>query len=200
MLAASQITQYPAALDTTITRMIITGTDSTKIHFGHTSHPNQASLTDEGNVFHAAGGSATRAAPPANIGVARGTYPNIGELANNVWGYKDLSDSTNGFYVYDVGSNAAISGREALAFLNNISAGVCEQINKGLNLAHNPIPNQNTQVNYTSNSGMGGTGPATSGGSANTFGALPGEPFGCIQMGTDASTATYDYYHVLIEQ
>lgn len=200
MIAASQITQYPATLDTTITRMIITGTDVSRIHFDHDTHSGDGTRTDEGNVFHTDGGSATRSTPPSNIGAARGTWPDMGTLSGNTWGFKDVSNTTMGYYVFDLGSNAELTGREAFAFLNNIKLGVCEQINKGLNLAYDPLPNQSVPVDYEANSGLGDTGSATDGGSSNTFGALPGEPFGCVQMGDDASTAYYDYYHALIEQ
>jgi len=200
MIAASQITQYPASLDTTITRMIITGTDVSKIHFGMDTNPSDGVKENEGNVFHPDGGASTRSSPPANIGNARGTYPNIGVLSNNTWGFKDLTSSTYGYYIYDIGSNDLTSGREAFAFLSDISKGVCEQINKGLNLSYNPIPSQSDAVDYTLNNGLGAAAAAVQTGSSNTFGALEGEPFACIQMGSDSTTAYYDYYHALIEQ
>ena len=200
MIAASQITQYPATLDTTITRMIITGTDVSRIHFGHEEHSGDGTREDEGNVFHPDGGASIRSKPPANIGSAEGTYPDMGALEKNTWGFKDITDDDSGFYIYDIGSNEQRVGREAFAFLHDISLGVCEQINKGLNLEYDPIPNQDTAVDYEANDGLGDVAAATQGGSTHTFGALEGEPFGCIQMGDGPDSAHYDYYHALIEQ
>jgi len=198
MIAASQITQYPATLDTSITRMIITGTTAGEVHFGHTtSHSDAAdTLTDEGNVFNVDGGAATRSAPPSGIGNAEGDWPVQGTLSKGTWGFKDVTDSVNGYYIYDVGSNDAVTGREAVAYLHQIAIGVCEQINKGLNLAYDPIPFQDSAVDYTVGQGVGDAGPASDGGSSNTFGAMKGEPFGCIRNGD----IDYDYYHALIEQ
>jgi hypothetical protein len=193
MLKASQITQYPATLDTAITRMIITGTTADEIHFGQTGN----GLDDEGNVFDSDGGGITPSDPPNGIGPAQGDWPAQGTLVDGTWGFKDVTDAANGYYVYDIGINTDVSGREAIAFLHDIKVGVCEQINKGLGVAYDPIPDQATAVDYTTNTGTGDAGPAASGGSANTFGAIADEPFACFQNG---ATAVYDYYHVLIEQ
>jgi len=199
IIAASQITQYPSSLETAITRMIITGVQPSEVHFDHTTYNSDAAanVNDEGNVFKGNGGGATKTSPPNNIGNAQGDWPVQGTLSNGTWGYKDVTDSVNGYYIEGVGTDADITGRDAIAYLHDIAVGVCEQINKGLDIAINPIPFQNTAVVYDAlGNGVGASGPAVAGGSANTFGALPESPFGCIKNGT----TSYDYYHALIKQ
>jgi len=198
IIAASQITQYPSTLETSITRMIITGVPAADVHFDHTTYNSDGKtrVNDEGNVFKSEGGGATRGTPPNNIGNAQGDWPVQGTLANDTWGYKDVTDAINGFYIEGVGTDTAITGRDAFAYLSDIAVGVCEQINKGLDIATNPIPFQDGAVDYTTGTGVGAGGPALPGGNVNTIGAIPESPFGCFKNGA----TVYDYYHALIKQ
>lgn len=199
LIAASQITQYPATLETAITRMIITGVQASEVHFDHDVYNSDANsdVEDEGNVFKSEGGGVTRSTPPSNIGKAQGDWPEQGNLVDNTWGYKDVTDSANGYYIEDVGTNDDVSGRDAFAYLHDIAYGVCEQINKGLDLDTDPVPFQDTAVDYSLGSGVGSAGPASTGGSANTISAIPESPFGCFRNGNNGP---YDYYHALIKQ
>ena len=175
MIAASQITQYPSSLRTAITRMVITGVAVSQVDF---TNPSTGLETE---VFDYSGGGATVQTPPSSSGAT-------------AWGYKDVKDATNGYYIWDVGSNTNIIGRDIVAYLPSVSIAVCQQINKGLGISGD-IPVQTVAVNYV---GTGATVPVsvTEGtGAANVFGAKFGEAFLCFKNAT-----TYDYYHALVEQ
>ncbi len=206
MIAASQITQFPSTIRTAITRMVITGVTVGEVHFNQTTHPDLVDFTDEGNVFHPSGGGSVKSKPPANIGNAQGDYPVLGTLANATWGYKDVMDTTEGYYIKGVGTDTDTTGRDIFAYLHDITVGVCEQINKGLGVETNPIPDQSIAVDYTMNSGQGAaTGAVTATaqiGATNVFFPsdgvtdLDGVAFACFRNGG----TLYDYFHALVEQ
>lgn len=184
MIAAGQITQYPAGLRVAITRMIITGTAATTIVFTTPS----TGLTTE--VFDPAGGGAVSESPPGNIGNAYGGA--TGGTAG-AWGYKDISDATLGYYVTGVGTDTDVTGRDALAYIYDISLSVCNQLNKGLGLAATPAGAGNG-FQAALNAGKGA---ATFGFGSNNIDAISGQAFACVQ---DLASDPYFYYHVLIER
>lgn len=118
MVAAGQITQYPALLRSIVTRMVLSGIPVTSVDFTAGSGPAK--------VFDPAGGGTIRQAPPPNIGGA------------TAWAYEPDTGSL-GYYVKDVGSNAD-GGREVLAYLSDVTLTVCAQIQKGLRLPETPPP------------------------------------------------------------
>lgn len=197
LIAAAQTTQYPAALRSTITRMVITGTATTAIDF----------TTGNGTakVFGSSGGNAVFQTPPNNIGTASGEGQAMGgTLTASTWGFKDVSHANRGYFVLGVGTDAGVGGREILAYLHDITLAVCEQINKGLGLTTTP-ETQSTAVDLTLNSGKGADATAADAsaaaagtGTTNVYAASnsSGRAFACIRNGA----TLYDYYHALVEQ
>ena len=172
MIAAGQITQYPAGLRTAVTRMILTGTAATTIKLDTTATVG---------VFAPDGGGAVSETPPSGIGNAA------------AWSYSSVSGAT-GFYVKDVGTNTDGTGFEALASLYDVSVPVCAQINKGLGLSSTIA-----QTSDTPNPEEG-QGQATYMLGDNVIDAIPGQAFACISEGGHFSPLGYIYYHTLIEQ
>ena len=193
LIAAAQITQYPAALRSTVTRMVITGTGVSAIRYDTTSGVG---------VFAADGGASTNQAPPGNIGTI--TLGGLDGATNNAWGYKDTSDALNGYYITGVGTDTTVSGagRDHLAYLSGLTATVCQQTLKGLGLS-TTLVGQTAAVDFTTNLGEGGNvaNGAAGVGSANFFNAtgMSGNSFACTSNGT-AAAGPYVYYHALVEQ
>jgi hypothetical protein len=173
-VAGSQAVQYPALLHSIITRMVVTGVAATTITFTYpgTGQPYE--------VFDQAGGAATQQPAPAGIG---GTA--------TAWGYQDVSSSpTDGYYVKDVATNANVTGREALAYLHDISLAACRAINRGLDIPAAPATAAHAIT-------WGAPLATYNVGAANTISGagIDGHAYACVLNG-----ATYDYYHALIEQ
>ena len=197
MIAAGQMTQYPAAIRTAITRMVLTGTPVA----GATGVTFATASGNSYEVFDAAGGGAAYVSPPANVGTASGEGgpgTTVGTLASNTWGFKGATSATLGYYIAGVGTDVDVSGREVFAYVHDISAAVCQQILKGLGLSTTPAT-QSTAVDYTVGTGLG---VATEGahvigtGSNNAVSAISGQAFACFRNGA----TLYDYYHALVEQ
>ena len=185
LIAASQITQYPAALRTSITRMVVTGIQASTLTFLTTS-------TDDFGVFSATGGGATSQTPPTNIGAA------------TVWRYKAAPD--DGWYIHGIGTDGA-TGKDVFAFLDGVNAPVCTQILRGLGLGGNPLA-ETVAVDFTgTDEGL----PTQTGGvlaanaspgvaNASVFFAHNAAPqaFSCVRNGAAGSNNVY--YHALYEQ
>lgn len=182
-IAASQVTQYAAALRTTVTRMVLTGTAANAVDF------TTASPTGSAQVFASAGGGAVNQAPPTSAGTA------------TAWHYL-ASTATNGFFVTGIG---ATTGQEILAYLPNMNLSACTQVNRGLGFTTTAPAVQATPVVYPaaakegipSTQDAGGTSEST----ANATFSTPGgaQPFACFNNGT-SGTPNYTYYHTLAEQ
>lgn len=181
LISSSQITQFPAAVRTAVTRMVITGTDVTELDF-----VNDGTAADA-EVFDTTGGGVVYQDPPGNIGGA------------TAWTFLDALDATDGWYVTKIGSDANSVGREVLAVLNGVSLNICSSILKGLGLAATPRV-EGTVVTFAAPTA------ATSGAaaSAGTFfiwgdplGANDPQPFACVRNG---AAGNYVYYHALVEQ
>lgn len=184
LIAASQITQYPAALRTSITRMVVTGISVPTLTF-------LATDTTDAGVFSSSGGGATVQAPPANIGTA------------TVWRYKSAPGA--GWYIHGIGTDTA-GGKDVFAFLDGLTLPVCTQILRGLGLNGTPLV-EATAVDFTgTNEGLatqtGGVAAGTvSPGAANAsvffaHNAAP-QAFACTRNG---AAGNYVYYHALYEQ
>lgn len=186
LIAASQITQYPAALRTSITRMIVTGTQVSTLTFA------PADTTDAG-VFSASGGGGTLQAPPANIGTA------------TTWRYKTAPGA--GWYIHGIGTDTS-GGKDVFAFLNGLTLPVCTQILRGLGLNGTPLV-EATAVDF--DTGATNEGLATQTGGVVAGNASPGaanahvffahnaapQAFACTRNG---AAGNYVYYHALYEQ
>lgn len=194
LIAASQITQFPAGIRTAVTRMVITGVSSNTVSF------IAGDDDEEFGVFSPTGGGAARQDPPANIGTA------------TAWRYKAIpTTAAGGFFISGVGTGADVAGRDAFAFLEGVSTDICRSILRGLGLS-TTILQETTTTNLTdavpANEGnpllqAGGT-SATSddaGNNAYSFDAFTADPqaFACVDANSTA-TDNYVYYHALIEQ
>lgn len=109
LIVASQVTQFPAAVRTGVTRMVITGTQVTDLDFGATS-------TGADAVFDSAGGGVIYQSAPSNAG------------GDTTWYF--LEDGDN-FFIDDIGTNTT---NDVMAVLGDVSQTVCDQVNKGLGL------------------------------------------------------------------
>ncbi len=172
LIAASQITQYPATMRTAITRMMITGSTASDVAFD-TSSPSGA---DE--VFATDGGGVVEQTPPSSSGAT-------------AWGYKDLNHASNGYYIDGVGTDTDVSGRDAIAYLDDVTLAVCNAVNTGLGISTLGV--NTAAVDYTTNTNTGAATKTTT----NDFDGSSGEAFACVQ---NAAGGNYVYYHALIEQ
>ncbi len=180
-ISAAQVTEFAAVVRNAVTRMLISGTQVNTIDY-------DTSASGDGAVFAADGGGVTYQSPPNNIGNA---YGGADGTVANTWGFKDLKDAAKGYYMKNVGTNNDVTGREALAYLNDISESVCGQINKGLGLDG---IGQSAAVDFADG---GGLGEATLTAGKNYVDGNGGAPFICMING---NAGAYVYYHALIEQ
>lgn len=174
LILASQATQFPAAVRTGVTRMIITGTAVTALDFA------EATTGADDEVFDAAGGGVIWQDPPANT-----------QTAASDWNYLSAVHATDGWYVWNLGTNTTTTGRDVLAVMNSVTDAVCQQINRGLGLTATPVA-EDTAVDFTA---PGGNGAPAAAGSDFTFDSNPTAPFACVDNG-----GTNVYYHALVEQ
>ncbi len=199
LINSSQLIQYPAAVRTSVVRMVIAGISSSELDF---MYPSDAEYNDESNVqdrfkvFHPGGGGATYAAANPDV-IDSGT----GEWVFNGENQIDLIGTTK----------AVMTSSEAdiIAFLPHISEEICRRVNVELGIASkisDAIPTV-TGVDYTLNKEYeGGSRGLCDGGCGGTIGTagggvdhtLDGQPYGCFEDG--ASAGTYVYYHVLVER
>ena len=182
-IAANAVTQYAASLRTAVIRMTMSGIPANAIIF------NSPGTGLKNEIFDAAGGGIT-ASSSAPAGAGNITQGGLDGLANNQWGYKDVTTKA-GYYVKGIGTDAAVTGMEGLAYLHGVSTPVCQQILKGLGL--NPAIAKNTSII----SWAAGLETGMVEANANTISGpgIDGNAFSCISNGV-----SNDYYHVLIEQ
>ena len=176
LIAASQIVQFPSVVQDTIETMMQNGASPAELNF--TNEPNNE---DKNEVFGLAGGKLEFRAPPPPLHL------------ETEWAFKTLSDKERGYFVKNVGINDAVSGREILAYLNDIPLNVCEMLRKGLD--QDPTPTvEAARVDFKLNDGVGDN--VEAGDNAATFDSMPGALFSCVQNGK----GQYVYYHVLTTQ
>ena len=200
LISSAQITQYPAAVRTSIVRMIIGGAQVTDLEFNPPS--DFANLSDSGGgvkgfgVFHPDGGGATYATIPPDIMVdnQQGTWTFNGD-----------------FEVVNIGISSATSaaGNDVIAFLPGVKESICSRINQELGITTTPIITASVAgadaatAGYTRMMDNALSIPATeiilgTGGAAGTNTAsLDGQPYGCFR---NTSTGEFVYYHILIER
>ncbi len=191
LIAASQITQFPASIRTTVTRMVITGTPVANLNFDTTS---PAGTTE---VFASEGGGAVLQDPPANIGGA------------TAWRFKTApgaAGAMTGWFISGVGTDG-VNGKDVFAFLDGVSVAVCQSILRGLGLDTN-VRVEATAVTLTG-ADEGTTAQVGAGNAAAVGGAAAAhafdiwdsvtdpQAFACVRNGAGAN---YVYYHALVEQ
>jgi hypothetical protein len=192
MISAGQITQYPSALRTAVTRMVITGTPVSGV-----GGVDFACAGASNCVFDGLGGGAAVQAPPANVGTI--TLGGTAGATANAWGYKGALDASLGYYIEGVGTNTNVTGRDAVAYLHGVTSSICQQILKGLGLT-TVIAGSQGALNLAL--GAGGAGSAVKEALfTNVLGVAGSAPaFSCTSADTTPADGPFVYYHALIEQ
>lgn len=187
---ASQITQYPAAIKTAITRMMLTNSvaaDDLKFDAPPFTSLTTATLQSQG-VFYpgstsGGGGGAPYVQAPSSVMLSNtpGTWYYNGE--NQV---KDIG-------TYSATTSA--SNADVIAFLPGVTLAVCQSIHQRLGIS-TTIPDLNAAALITANSMDASDPNIDAGGAIISHATLDGQPQGCFQK----PTGTYIYYHVLLER
>jgi hypothetical protein len=182
-LLAARIVQYSTAVSVAVQRMVLTGTALTDLDFT-SDGPSGASA-----VFAPEGGGIPfQQLPPE----AAGTYPD--EATH--WMFKPTSDGgAAGNEMPGVGSSSIGShpaGDDILMIAYEISADVCNAINRRLGEPYDAVPAFTTDLAF----GLWITMSALELTSASCAGCV-GRQFLCVR---NASSSIYAYYHVLYQQ
>lgn len=195
LINSAQLTQFPAAVRTAVTRMVLTGTSVTAVDYKSTSSSAGTA------VFGAAGGGVIAQPPPSSAmtGVAGvdGTHPGA------VWRYKAVNPTAaNAFYVKGIGAS---TGPESFAFIG-VNLSTCRSINHGLGLASDTPTDEAAAFVTTADANEGDPALMSNalGGANDTVnGATIGkgstnQAFACVENVNP--NAIYIYYHTMIEQ
>ena len=189
LVNAAGLTQYPASIKTSITRMLVSsGVTPDDLLFdlppytSLTTAPLQARGVFYPGTTSGGGGGATYSAAPANV------------MANNLpgtWYFNGENQVVN----IGTGGALAVGNADIIAFLPGVSRSVCESIHQRLGLS-TTIVDLNAAALIV-NASMDFADPNIDAGGADITGAnLDGQPQGCFQK----PTGTYVYYHVLVER
>jgi len=199
ILSSAQMTQYPTALRTAIIRMILSGVSAEELLFNDPSAFSGVSTNLL--VFHPQGGGAVFQEAPLEL-MAGGA---IGQ-----WNFN--AD----FEVPGIGIDGA-GGNDLIAFLRNISVGICRQTNEELGLAPadfstgcataaaatGGVPAMANSLTNIGNNRVtsGAVFPGTAGAIIDSSGACAGiftrKASGCFWDGTNSD---YVFYSVLLER
>ncbi|MBE2190832.1 MAG: hypothetical protein IAE63_01490 [Alphaproteobacteria bacterium] len=195
LINSSQITQYPAALKTAMTRMIVSNSVSPYAMTFDDPSLFAANLTtsslEQENVFHPNGGGSTYSLGPD-------TVIDTAINASKAWVFNTENQIENIGQTNGAGPDDTTS--DTIAFLPGVKLAICQKIHSQLGLS-TTIPtetnidfatDQTTAVGTSSDRIYTGAGTGTIGDSN----ILSGQPQGCFQQGAN----TYVYYHVLIER
>lgn len=179
LIAASQIVQYPAAIDRVIDNMLENGAILSDLDFSE-----EVDAENINAVFGPAGGGLE--------------YFEITPYLekNTYWKFKTLADETQGYFVMDIGRNDSGIGRDVIAYLDGIPLNVCTVLRKGLGQEAEPTVEE-TRLDFSLNEGAGGADAA--GDNEFTFTSMPGAPYSCVKNGKNKG-ASYTYYHVVHAQ
>lgn len=192
LVNSAQITQYPAGIKTSITRMIVSnGVTAEELEFNAPAAFSSLTSNNVG-VFHPSGGGATYAFAPDSV---VDTTIN----ATKAWVFNTENE------VQNIGQTDAAAPThdtaDTIAFLPGVKLAICQKIHAQLGLA-TTFSTDETGINYVTQQ-TDAVGTATdhilTNATNGTIGALAtelvGQPQGCFKDGT-----TYVYYHVLIER
>jgi len=206
LVSSASLTQYPSTIRTSLIRMLIGGYSVDEILFDDPSdfsNLNNDSLKGKA-IFHPVGGGATFVEAPSDV---------IASGSKQAWLFNSR------YQILNIGTDDANNGsNEIIAFLPGMKKGVCERINRELNIGlindadGNGIPNSGivianvptVDMNQDSgNTGIGAYDAAFVIGKGDNGKDFAGEPFGCADF-DDATNGTADgdfvYYHVLTER
>jgi hypothetical protein len=187
-VGASSVTQFPAAVRTGVTRILMRGFGVADLVYsrptdGASYTAPTAPVTTQQLVFHPDGGGVTFT-PPDDQAVT--------SLANATW----VINSNAGTTVEGVGTATG----DHVMFLTDVKGGVCQQIMNqlyGQGAAITAHPSTRAQIigTYAPATGLANNN-AIALTAANGMGAA-GRAFGCF---TTAAPVVNVYYHVLVEQ
>lgn len=191
LVNSAQITQYPAAIKTAITRMIVSNsTDPTTLLFDPPSSFAATLETDGtealGVFYPVQGGGATYVNAPATVmdsagGNTTGTWVFNGE--NQI---QDIGTTD--------GTGPIAATADIIAFLPGVKLAVCQSIHEKLGLT--TTPPTVAGIDYATSMATGSEGVMSGAlGSTITHAILDGQPQGCFEDG-----GVYIYYHVLVER
>lgn len=187
LVNSAQITQYPASVKTSITRMIVSlNIDPTNLEFNPPATFAALSANQNG-VFHPSGGGATyQLAPDAVVDTAVN--------ATKEWHFNGENEIKN------IGTDGApsVSSADIIAFLPGVKLSICQKIHDQLGIS-TTIPDLSAAgIDATTDMdsvGGAGTSITAPGGGIITHATLDGQPQGCFE-----DAAGYVYYHVLVER
>ncbi len=198
LINSAQLAQYPAGVRTAVVRMVIGGTSVDNLIFD--APANFSAISDlTYNVFHPTGGGAVFQVAPKDL-LAPGE---TGE-----WIYSSRYQ-IDGIGITD---SAQLSGNEVIAFLPGVSRDVCRKLNSEVGITSSnadgvPVttdlgadPPTAAPVNTEGMTEAAPGAPGIGAYIATIGGGLAGQPFGCFRVGAVGPTATYVYYHVLVER
>lgn len=188
LVNSSQITQYPASIKTSITRMNVSNSISPdQLIFDPPSNFSALSGTQQTQaVFYPSptGGGATYQQAPANV---------MATPALGTWIFNAENE------VINIGTDADATGlsNDIIAFLPGISQTICNRINSQLGISGTILETQvidtATLMDSTNTGIPGASGPKLGTGAT----ALVGQAQGCFSIGAGP---TYVYYSVLVER
>jgi hypothetical protein len=192
ILGSAQMTQYPTALRTAIIRMVLGGVAVENIKFNAPGSFGSISVSQL--VFHPQGGGAGHQDATADLSATGNS--------NLPWYYNA------NFHVPGIGIDTA-GGNDIIAFLPNVSSGVCRQVNEelGINTTSCTAPAAVPEVNIAqvtnalvddsivdADTVPAGPGPAIQG-QGGGCAAFTRQASGCFSNGT-----RFTFYSVLLER
>lgn len=192
LVNAAGLTQYPASIKTSITRMLVSsGVTADDLLFDLPPFTDLTTTTLQARgVFYpgttsGGGGGATYNPAPANV------------MANNSPGTWYFNGENQ---VVNIGTGGALSASNAdvIAFLPGVSLSVCQSIHQRLGLSTTIIDLSASALLISTN--MDFTDQNIDAGGATITGAnLDGQPQGCF-ISNAGPPAVYTYYHVIVER
>ena len=181
-VGASSVTQFPAAVRTGVTRILMRGFAVNEVLYSRPVDTAAYATTPQQQVFHPDGGGVTFT-PPDDQAVT--------SSAAATW----VINSNAGTTVEGVGTAAA----DHVMFLTDVKGGVCQQIMNQLYGQGAAIPAVSQTRTAIVGTYAAATGTASGTGIALTAAngqGVAGRAFGCF---TTAAPVTNTYYHVLVE-
>lgn len=192
LVNSASITQYPASVRTSIIRMMVSnGIDAQDLAFDPPPYTDCTGANLVNCVFHPTAGGGTYAPSSAEV-VTTGSPQDWVFNAENEIRRVGLDGSTE--------DTALATTAEIIAFLPNVTNGICRKINEELGIG-STIPVE-TGIDVSTNMTVSNAGFGAGGGTIGDYTTATGtpellnaQPFGCFEQ----ASVNY-YYHVLIEQ
>lgn len=188
LISSAQITQYPAAINTAILRMIISGTSVEDIRFNRPPEFDELDSTEYG-VFHPSGGAATYITAPKD----------------------SMEDGQAGDWVFNANLEvpdielSGVDGNDVIAFLIGLKRSICSKINEEHGLGTTiPVLSADRSPDYSERMFDDGVADYVFPVGTDVIdiddgtGSFDGKPFGCFQNG--GADGDYVYYHVIVER